>query len=116
MAAPKGNRNARKGKDWEAALRQALGMYEDREKGITAGQALRKIADNVVKLALEGSKDAIAEIANRLDGKATEHVVGEFHHHHTADLTDDELAAIATGSSDGTPEETPRETDASGIH
>jgi hypothetical protein len=116
MAAPKGNQNARKAKDWEGALRRALAQYEDVEAKVRPGEALRKIAENVVKLALAGSKDAITEIACRLDGKPTEHVVGEFLHHHTSELSDDELAAIASGGGEGAAEPSTGETQSSGIH
>jgi hypothetical protein len=105
MAAPKGNRNAKKGKAWEMALRRALGTYEDKQAGIAPGQALRKIAEVVVVQALSGNKDAITEIANRLDGKPTEHVEGEIRHAFISALTDEQLIAIATGSSDGDSDE-----------
>lgn len=114
--APKGNRNARKSKDWESALRRALAQYEDRASNISPGEALRKIADNVVKLALAGSKDAINEIACRLDGKPTEHIQGEILHHHTSDLSDEQLAAIASGSSEGVAEPSDSPPEPSGVH
>lgn len=108
MAAPKGNRNARKGKDWENALRRALAQYEapatEGVPEVKAGDALRRIAFKVVEHALLGSKDAIAEIGNRLDGKPTEYVEGEIHHTYASALTDDELAVIAAGSSEGVAE------------
>jgi hypothetical protein len=116
MAAPKGNQNARKAKDWEGALRRALSQYEDAGQQIRPGEALKKIAENVVKLALAGSKDAIAEIANRLDGKATEHVEAHVSHYLVSELTDDELATIAAGSSEGASETTTGEAEPSGIH
>ena len=67
MAAPRGNKNAAKGKRWEGALTKALARYSD--DAVKAGQALDSIALVVVKQALEGDREAIAEIANRLDGK-----------------------------------------------
>lgn len=102
MAAPKGNRNARKGKDWEGALRRALSQYElvgaDGKPVVPKGEALHAIARRVVELAILGSKDAITEIANRLDGKPTEYVEGSILHTYAGTLSDDELADIATGS------------------
>lgn len=69
MSAPKGNRNAAKGKKWEEALRRALARSEgDVDLG------LNPIADKVVSAARSGDMDAIHEIACRLDGKPSEHV------------------------------------------
>lgn len=75
MAAPRGNQNARKGKDWETALRKALARYED--VNVPKGQALLKIAEGCVAQALAGDKDARIEIANRLDGKPAQPVDGD---------------------------------------
>ena len=72
--APVGNRNAAKAKTWETALRAALAQYANPEKAIEAGHALRKIAEKVVVKAIEGDKDAIKEIGDRLDGKAAQSV------------------------------------------
>lgn len=77
MAAPQGNQNARKAKDWEGALRRALAQYESAEANISKGQALSKIAEQVVLKALAGNVDAINEIANRLDGKPAQAITGE---------------------------------------
>lgn len=74
MGAPVGNTNGAKAKRWFDALHKALTRYEDPELRIEAGQALDKIAQNVVQKALAGDKDAIAEIANRLDGKPAQAV------------------------------------------
>lgn len=75
MAAPQGNQNAKKGKDWEAALRHALNHYEGGQ--VARGQALRQIATRVVEKAIEGDQAAIQEIGNRLDGKPTQAISGE---------------------------------------
>jgi hypothetical protein len=65
--APVGNRNAAKAKRWQDALNKALARYKSED--VETGQALDKIAENVVIKALSGDKDSIAEIGNRLDGK-----------------------------------------------
>jgi hypothetical protein len=113
MAAPKGNQNARKAKDWERALRSALEFYQDDD--VPKGQALARAAQKVVKAAVAGDWDAIEHIANRLDGKPT-----EYHEttHRTAasELSDDELESIATGRSEGAVEPQASETDASSVH
>lgn len=77
MAAPAGNNNAGKGKDWNDALRYALANYEDKDKAVERGKALKKIAMKVVEKAIEGDKDSIQEIGNRLDGKPAQSIVGE---------------------------------------
>ena len=62
-----GNNNASKGRPWTDALRRALKQMET--AGFKRGEALNKIAETVVLAALAGEKEAIQEIANRLDGK-----------------------------------------------
>lgn len=64
MAAPVGNSNAKKGKAWFDALR----------KECVQKDALAKIAEKVVALALEGERWAVEEIANRMDGKPAQSV------------------------------------------
>lgn len=76
MAAPVGNKNAKKAKDWENALRRVLAQYEDPEAKIAPGEALAKIAEKCVLQAIAGDKDARAEIANRLDGKVPQAIIG----------------------------------------
>lgn len=77
--AQRGNNNATKSKDWEGALKRVLATLELKDKAtgevtIARGEALRKIAETCVMQALAGDKDARQEIANRVDGKPTEHV------------------------------------------
>lgn len=76
--APKGNTNASKTKDWEHTLRRVLTSFElKNDKGETTikrGEALAKIAEQCVLQALAGDATARQEIANRLDGKPSEHV------------------------------------------
>ena len=69
MGAPVGNRNAVKGRRWQEALDKALKRFADKDAGIKAGQALDRIAKVVVQQALDGDRNAIQEIGNRLDGK-----------------------------------------------
>lgn len=69
--APK-RRGAKRVLEWQTALKWALKNYEtDR---IARGAAIRAIALTTIDLAIRGDKDARAEIANRLDGKAVEAV------------------------------------------
>lgn len=116
MAAPKGNKNAQKAKDWERELRTALHHFESEK--VQKGQALAKIAKNVVAQAVEGDWKAIEEIANRLDGKHAQSVdiSGLIEHRDITDITDDQLADIATGRSSGTTEPQAGETEPSSVH
>jgi hypothetical protein len=59
--APKGNKNAEKGKIFEGALRMALAKND--------WKALRQITDKTVELACEGEQWAVKEVMDRLDGK-----------------------------------------------
>lgn len=83
MSAPRGNRNNAKGTEWKHAIQWALQEYE--KSSVKRGQALRQIAIVVVEGALEGNKDFIQEIGNRLDGKPAQVIYGggddgEFEH------------------------------------
>lgn len=99
MAAPKGNRFASHDKPWTNALQRVLAQLDvdDGKVRIKAGDALRQIAEATVIQAVMGDKDARKEIADRLDGRATE-FVNVNHTRDPAGLTDAELADIATAS------------------
>lgn len=73
--APKGNQNAAKGREWAEAVRYALANYEDAK--VERGKALKAIAMKLIEKALEGEKDAIQEIGNRLDGKPAQMISGD---------------------------------------
>jgi hypothetical protein len=103
VGAPKGNTNGKKGQMFADAVRVALMTYEATD--VPQGQALRKIAEVLVKGALEGNMTALQEIANRLDGKPNVSVdVSQTVEiiRRAADLNDDELASIAAGGRAGT--------------
>ena len=72
--APQGNQNAKKAKRWEGALTRALARVSE-GAGVESG--LDKVADQVVSAALAGDKDAWQEIANRLDGKPAQAIIGD---------------------------------------
>lgn len=67
MAAPLGNNNAGKSKEWRDQIKWALENYEGGK--VAKGQALRAIATKLVEEAIDGDSKAREEIANRLDGK-----------------------------------------------
>lgn len=92
--APAGNSYAAKGTLWARTLKRALHRFE--ANGIAPGEALGKIAEKVIGLALIGDKDAVAEIANRLDGKPAQSVEVNktIHHVHTRESLTSELARL----------------------
>lgn len=69
MTAPIGNDNKTKNKPWADALRRAMIRYGDGKEN-----ALNLIADQTVKLAINGEQWAIKEIGDRTDGKAAQSV------------------------------------------
>ena len=112
--APKGNRNAKKAKDWENALRRILAQYTS--ETVPQGQALSAIAEVCVMQALAGDKDARNEIANRLDGKPKEFIEAEFTQRLAFELSEVELEHIAAGGSAGATETAQGKTDDSSFH
>ena len=108
MSAPKGNKFASHDKPWTNALQRVLAQLElSDESGkqtVKAGEALRQIAEVTVIRALGGDKDARKEIAERLDGKPTE-FLNINHSNDPSNLSDGELADIATRSGEGVAEE-----------
>lgn len=66
MAAPKGNKNAEKGRLFEGVLRRAL-MEND-------GKKLRQIAEMIVDKAVSGDMIAARELLDRFDGKPQQKV------------------------------------------
>ena len=78
----KGNKNQSKTKPWKDAIRKALKQYEGGPKNVRRGDALRKIADELVAAALDRNDPnfqfAVKEIGLRQDGKPTEtHEIGD---------------------------------------
>ncbi len=115
--APKGNKNATKSKDWEAALRRAIHNYEDDK--VARGEALHAIARKVVKKAIQDEDwRAVEEIANRLDGRAPQSVEisGSLNNRKADDLPDDELADIAAGRSAGVIGQEISQEESGGVH
>jgi hypothetical protein len=67
--APIGNQNAAKARRWREAIQRALARATG---GVDEG--LDKIADKLVKAAIDGDQWATDHIADRIDGKATQPV------------------------------------------
>ena len=76
--APVGNKNARKAKIWEQALKRALARYS----GETVDAGLDRLADRMVKAAMEhddyaAAAQIIERIGDRMDGKPAQAIVGD---------------------------------------
>lgn len=72
MAAPKGNQNAAKAKQWTAAIERAL---EKRAKtGQTRAEVLEEMAEKFLKACDEGDLASFKELGDRLEGKASQSV------------------------------------------
>ena len=71
--APKGNKNATKGKPWRDAIDRAL---KTREKSRVDGkEALDELAEKLLSLCDEGDLQALKELGDRIEGKAAQSVV-----------------------------------------
>ena len=99
--APKGNNNAGKGRMATHALEMAV---ENGGKAVQVASGIQVLVDiwNVqVEKALEGDQQAANAIMDRLDGKPAQTVAldADLRVKEVKDLSDDELASIAAGSS-----------------
>ena len=74
MAAPPGNQNARKGKDWREAVRYALAKEGRSVEGDDPAyvRGLRIVAEKFVEAAKNGDPWALKELGDRIDGKAAQ--------------------------------------------
>jgi hypothetical protein len=68
MAAPIGNKNAAKSRMFEQALHRAIAQDD--------GKRVRQAAENVLDKAADGEIWAIQMLADRLDGKPSQTIVG----------------------------------------
>jgi hypothetical protein len=101
MAGVKGRSGTNRNKDkpFAEALRMEIAAAGDDHK------ALRAIARNLLALAQINDTSAlaaIAQVADRLDGKPAQEATLMVTRVTATDIGDDELADIATGSSEGT--------------
>jgi len=71
-----GNQNASKeNREYRAALMRTVKQYEGR--GISRGDALNKVTEKLLELALDGELPAIKELGDRVDGKPAQAIHGE---------------------------------------
>ena len=93
MLFEKGNRAAAKPRIWERTVRRVIHQNPDK---------LRKAAEALVNAAADGDLKAIAELADRLDGKATQTVSKTVRHivrlHESDELRANIAAAMARRS------------------
>lgn len=61
-------------KPWREALMLALNRYAEKGKGKEGKRYLTVIAEKCVHLAAEGDVSAMKEIADRMDGRATQQI------------------------------------------
>lgn len=95
MPAPLGNSNASKeNRLFGDALRRAIAQED--------GKRVRESVEQLLTKAANGDLPSIQALADRLDGKVPQSVSlsGTLTTRKAADLTDDELAAIANASAD----------------
>jgi hypothetical protein len=69
-----GNKNAAKSRIFEQAIVRAL-KQRDLEAG--DGETIRKIADKLIDLALDGQVKAFAEMRDTVDGRPTQTIAGD---------------------------------------
>jgi len=89
--APLGNKNgAKKRLPWSQSLKRALTRYaaEHGEDSPNYRRGLDRVANEVVRQAVEGNKDAWQEIANRIEGKPVQgmELSGEVSHNFPTDI------------------------------
>lgn len=70
--APEGNSNAKKGREWTAAIRNALAHYS----GAGATEGMNKIAKKLIDAAENGDAWALRELGDRIEGKPAQVVEG----------------------------------------
>ena len=91
-----------RGQQRDKPFRNALRM-EIAEAGADF-KRLRTIAAKLLTTAEAGDIAAIREVADRLDGKPAQEATVHINRTRAEDIDDNELADIATGSSEGTAE------------
>jgi len=107
MAAAKGNQYAAKERIWRTAIDKAL---EERGGELGRMGALKELAHKLLDRVAEGDMTALKEFGDRMDGKTSQQVEltgangGPVMIADPSKLTDEQLAAIATGSGAGTAE------------
>lgn len=91
-----GGRNTEK--EYTAALRAAVNVEDPKTKR----RKLQIIAEVAANAAVDGEPWAIAHIADRLDGKPAQEQTVNLRRLAASQVSDDELADIAVGGSEGT--------------
>lgn len=71
-----GNQNAKKGRQWQRAIKRALARYADAngQANATARKGLDLVATKFVAHAASGEAWAMKELGDRIDGKPTQAV------------------------------------------
>ena len=103
-----GNKHGSKSKAFDQALRRAIAQDN--------GERLRQAAESLLTAAADGQPWAINQLADRLDGKPGQSVDVTQTIRKVHEYTDDELIAIAFGSSEGSDTQAQGADESSGLH
>jgi hypothetical protein len=101
MAFQKGRSGNPGGRSSERAFADALRAAVNAEDPATKRRKIVMIAEKVVELAVAGESWAVAQVADRLDGKPAQTMDMTIRQMAAKQLSDDELADIAVGSGEG---------------
>ena len=71
--APKGNKNAARGKIWSDAIIRALA----KRSRVTAREAIDDLAEKLLEQCDEGNMIALKEVGDRLEGKPAQTLLGD---------------------------------------
>ena len=75
MSAPIGNTNAAKeNREWGEALRRSIKQYECKERKISRGDYLNRLAEKILADAYDGDQFSRKEITERMDGKVAQQI------------------------------------------
>jgi cytochrome c553 len=108
MPFEKGNQHGAKPRLFDAALRKAIAQDNH---GL-----VRKCAEKLLELAAEGEQWAVKELADRLDGKATQQVDMNVNDQRSDELSDSQLLSIAAAGSRRAAEKTGSTEKSSSVH
>lgn len=109
-----GNQNARKGKLWNQALERALAKRGKGDMIAALDELAEKFLDAVEDMTVPTEKRGpsiagFSELADRLDGKSSQQVTldADVRMGKASELSDDALAAVATGAANASDPATP---------
>ena len=96
-----GNRNAKKGKAFKAALKRALAH----KSNATMSAGLDAIAKKLVEAAYEGEQWAMREVMDRIDGRPAQAIIGGDDDDNPVEMVTS-IGLVDLAGTDSTPTET----------